>query len=62
MHGERRECMSKYLADDPWLEYLETPDGKKNAMRAGDKQKKVLNKRIAKFRRSRKTKPFRRYW
>lgn len=54
--------MSKYLADDPWLEYLETPAGKKNAHRAGDKQKKVLNKRIAKFRRSRKTKPFRRYW
>lgn len=53
--------MSKYLADDPWLEYLETPDGKKNANRDGDKQKKILNKRISKFRRSRKIKPFRKF-
>ncbi len=53
--------MSKYLADDPWLEYLETPNGKKNASRNVDRQKKVLNKRIAKFRRSRKIKPFRKF-
>ncbi len=51
--------MSKYLADDPWLEYLETPAHKKNATRAGSKQQKVLARRIARFRRSRRTRPYR---
>lgn len=54
--------MSKYIVDDPWLEYLETPGDKANAHRDPGKQKKILNKRIAKFRRSRRTKPFHRFW
>lgn len=51
--------MSKYLADDPWLEYLETPERHKNAHRARDKQGKILARRIARFRRSRRTQPYR---
>lgn len=53
--------MSKYLVDDPWLEYLETPTRKKNAGRANGKQQKVLARRIARFRRSRRTQPYHRF-
>jgi len=49
--------MSKFIIDDPWLKYLEIEAGKRTE-RFDRKQRKALSKRIAKFRRSRKTKPF----
>lgn len=49
--------MSKYLADDPWLEYLYLP-GKRTTQPISNRQRKALAKRIARFHRSRRTRPY----
>lgn len=49
--------MSKYLVDDPWLEYLYLP-GKRDTEIINERQRRALAKRIARFKRSRRTKPF----
>ena len=53
--------MSKYLIDDPWLEYLQTSDGSGRIASDDKKRRRILMKRIARFRHSRKTKPFRKF-
>lgn len=50
--------MSKYIVDDPWLEYLYLP-GKRGTSPVDDRQRRALAKRIERFRRSRRTKPYR---
>lgn len=50
--------MSKDIIDDPWLEYLYLP-GKRSTDLTNDKQRRALARRIARFKRSRRTKPFR---
>jgi len=51
--------MSKYLADDPWLGYVELPRGRQSKSRGNAKADRALAKRMARFRRGRKTKPLR---
>lgn len=52
--------MSKNIIDDPWLEYLYLP-GKRTAHMVNDKQRRALARRIERFKRSRRTKPFERF-
>lgn len=42
--------MSKYIADDPWLAYMELPRSKQERKRGSHKAQRALNKRIARFR------------
>lgn len=49
--------MSKYLADDPWLGYVEIPRAKQHR-KGNARADRALARRIAKFRRGRRTKPF----
>ena len=51
--------MSKYIVDDPWLNYLELPAESRDARHPNPKARRALSKRIARFRRSRQTKPYR---
>lgn len=53
--------MSKYIVDDPWLDYLELPADTHDNRRANPKTRRALHKRITRFRRSRQTKPFRKF-
>ena len=53
------EMSSKYIVDDPWLDYLELPQDKRDNRHTSPKTRRALNKRIARFRRSRQTRPFR---